>query len=44
LFVPINAYIHIKILNYITGAPTGFGAFAQSSGSFDTAYAKVIRY
>ena len=44
LFVPTNAYIHIKILNYVTSAPTGFGASASSSGSFHISFAKVIRY
>jgi hypothetical protein len=38
LFVPINEYIYIYIyiatLNYITDAPTCFGASAPSSGNF----------
>ena len=34
--------IYFKILNYITDAPTCFDASAQSSGSFDIAFGKVI--
>jgi hypothetical protein len=30
--------------NYITKAPTNFGACAPSSGNFDIAFAKVIKY
>ena len=37
-------YIYIKILNYITNAPKNFISFAPSSGSFDIAFAKVIKY
>jgi hypothetical protein len=46
LFVPTNAqiYLYIRILNYITKAPTCFGAFAPSSGSFDIVFAKVTKY
>jgi hypothetical protein len=36
--------IYIKILNYITNAPTRFGVSAPSSGSFDIVFAKVIKY
>jgi len=37
--------MHIYIvLNYITNAPTCLGASAPSSGSFDIAFAKVIKY
>ena len=32
------------ILNYITNAPTCFGASAPSLGRFDIAFAKVIKY
>jgi len=31
------------MLNYITNAPTCFGASAPSSGSFDTVVAKPIK-
>jgi hypothetical protein len=40
--VPTNAQTYFKILNYITDAPTCFGASAPSSGSFDIAFGKVI--
>jgi len=40
----IYIYIYIRISNYITKAPTCFGASAPSSGSFDNAFAKVVRY
>jgi hypothetical protein len=43
----IYIYIYIynnKILNIITNAPTYFGAFAPSSGRFDIAPAKVMKY
>jgi len=43
LFVPTNAHICIKTLNYITNDSTGFGAAAPSSGKFDIAFAKVIK-
>jgi len=51
LFVPTNAHTHtqthicvyIKTLNYIINAPTCFGASALSSGSYDIAFAKVIK-
>ena len=33
----------MKILNYITNSPTCFGAYAPSSGSFEIAFAKVIK-
>jgi len=36
--------VYIKILNYIIRFPTFFGASAPSSGSFDIAFAKVIKY
>jgi hypothetical protein len=36
--------VYNKISNYITNAPTCFGASALSSGSFDIAFAKVIKY
>jgi SUMO ligase MMS21 Smc5/6 complex component len=39
-----HTHIYIKILNYITNAPTCFGASAPSSGSFDVAFVKVIKY
>jgi len=39
-----HIYICIKILNYITNAPTCFGAIAPSSGSFDIAFGKVMKY
>jgi len=42
LFVLTNTYTHIKILNYITSAPTGFSVSAPPSGSFDIAFAKGI--
>ena len=50
VFVPTNAhthifmYIYIYILNYITNAPTCFGACAPSSGSFDIVFDKVIKH
>jgi len=34
--------VNMKILNYITRAPTYFAASIPSSGSFDIAFAKVI--
>jgi len=40
----IYIYIHIYILNYITNAATCFDISAPSSGSFDIAFAKVIKY
>jgi hypothetical protein len=44
----ITPYIYvcvcIKILNYVTNAPTLFGASAPSSGIFDIAFAKVTKY
>jgi hypothetical protein len=36
--------IYITTLNYITNAATCFGASAPSSGSFDIAFVKVIKY
>ena len=36
--------IHIYIYIYITSAPTCFGVSAPSSGSVDTAFAKVTKY
>jgi len=36
--------LYIKILNYITVAPTCFGASVPSSGSCDIAFTKVIKY
>jgi SUMO ligase MMS21 Smc5/6 complex component len=46
LFVTTNAHTntYIEMLNYITDAPTCFGASASSSRSFDTAFAKLIKY
>jgi hypothetical protein len=35
-------FIYIYILNYITNAPTCFGATAPSSGNVDVAFAKAI--
>ena len=35
---------YVKISTYITDAPTCFGASAPSAGSFDIAFAKVIKY
>jgi len=43
LFVPTNAHIYIKISNYITNASTCSDVSAPSSGSFDIAFAKVIK-
>ena len=37
-------YMCIKILIYITNASACFGASALSSGSFDIAFVKVIKY
>jgi len=37
-------HIYKKILHYITNGPTYFGAYAPSSGSFDIAFAKVIKH
>jgi hypothetical protein len=34
-------YIYITTLNYITNAPTCFGASAPSAGSFDIAFVKL---
>jgi hypothetical protein len=39
-----NTEKKILIPNYITNAATCFGTSAPSSGSFDTAFAKAIRY
>jgi hypothetical protein len=36
-------YIYVKILIYITNAPTCFGASAPSSWSFDIAFAEGIK-
>jgi len=36
--------LYIKILNYVTLAPTCLGASAPSSGSCDIAFAKVMKY
>ena len=49
VFVTTNAYIHIYIYiciveNYITNAPTCFGAFAPYSGRLHIVFAKVIKY
>jgi hypothetical protein len=50
LFEPANAYIYIyiyiyiKILNYVTNSPTCVGVSAPSSGSFDIAFAKLIKH
>jgi hypothetical protein len=44
IFLPTNVHIYIEILNYITNAPTCFGASAPSYGSFHIAFAKVIKY
>jgi len=50
LFVPTTAHTHIYIyiffliLNYITNAPTHFGASPPSSWTFDIPFAKVIKY
>ena len=48
LFAPTNSYIYIyiyiTILNNTTDAPTCFGVSASSAGSFDIAFAKVIKY
>jgi len=44
LHIYMYIYIYIKILNYITNAPKNFISFAPSSGSFDIAFAKVIKY
>jgi len=38
-----HTHIHIYIYNYITNAPTYFGAFAPSSGIFDIVVAEVIK-
>ena len=43
-FVPTNKFVYINILNYITNCPTCFGVLAPSSGSFDVAFAKVMKY
>jgi len=40
---PVYIYI-FKTLNYITNAPTCFGTSAPSSGSFNIASLKVIKY
>jgi len=42
-FLPGHS-VYITILNYITNAPTYFGASAPSAGRFDIAFAKVIKY
>jgi len=41
LLVPTNAHTYIA-QNYITYAPTSFGASAPSSGSLYIVFAKVI--
>ena len=41
----IKKFTHIHYnINYITNAPTCFGASALSPENFDTAFAKVIKY
>jgi len=37
-------HLYTKISNYITNTPTCFAASAPSSGIFDIAFAKVIKY
>jgi hypothetical protein len=37
-------HIYIKILNYITNAPTYFSSSTPPSGSFDIAFDKVMKY
>ena len=53
VYIYIYIYIYIerererereRVQNYITNAPTRFGASAPSSGSFDIAFAEVIKY
>jgi len=44
IILPTNSHTCIKTLNYITNTPTCFGAAAPSSGGFDIAFAKVIKY
>jgi hypothetical protein len=44
LYQQMHIYIYIKVLNYITNAPTCFSSSAPSSGSFDIAFAEVIKY
>ena len=39
-----HTHTHITILNYITNAPTCFGASAPSSESFDIVFAEVTKY
>ena len=39
-----NSHIHIKTLNYTTNTPACFGVSAPSSGSYDIAFDKVIKY
>jgi hypothetical protein len=39
-----HTHTYIKILNYITNAPTCFSFSALSSESFDIAFAKVVKY
>jgi hypothetical protein len=44
LYQQMHIDIYFKILNCITNAPTCFDASAPSYGSFDIAFAKVIKY
>jgi len=44
IYIYICVCVYIKILNYITNAPTCFSAPASSYGSFDITFAKVIKY
>jgi hypothetical protein len=39
-----DGWMDIKMLNYFTNALTRFCASAPSSGSFDIAFASVIKY
>ena len=39
-----HTHTHTHISNYITNVPTCFGASAPSAGSFDIAFATVVKY
>jgi len=40
----MHLYGNITVLNYITNAPTRFGASEPSSGSFDIVFVKGIKH
>jgi hypothetical protein len=44
IYTHTHTHTHIHTYNHITNAPTYFGASASSAGSFDIAFAKVIKF